>query len=333
MCARVEVQHLYIFNFKTMKKILIKSGLFSLLLVILLIIIHLITNAGLRKSDFGNLKEWREIINGKINADIIIQGTSRAWVQYNTLIIDSLLKTNSYNFGMDGSPFDIQFVRFKTYLMNNKAPQIIIQNVDIDLLDLNEVVFQKYQFLPFLDNIEFKQLLEKGEIITLSDYYLPFSAYMGQPKAIQTGFEEFFNIKHYESRKHNGFAANNSEWTDENFKLLSKAGKIKWTKDLKAEKLFNEFISICKNNNIQLILVYAPVYTKYTQLVINFNQSNKYFKEIALKNNLTYLDYSHCSISSNKTYFYNGTHLNGKGAEVFTKMLVKDLNNTLKIKK
>lgn len=291
------------------------------------------TNAGLRKSDFGNLKEWREIINGQINADIIIQGTSRAWVQYNTSIIDSLLKTTSYNFGMDGSPFDIQYIRFKTYLSHNKAPKVIIQNVDIDLPDLNEVVFQKYQFLPFLNNVEFKELLRESEIINCSDYYIPFSVYMGQPKAIQIGLEEFFNIKHYASVKHNGFAANNSEWMGQNFNQQLSINKTNWNKDIKAEKLFYEFISICKKNDIRLILVYAPVYYKKSQHISFFNQSRRYYKQIASINNLTFLDYSMSAISYDEKYFYNATHLNARGAKKFTEILSKDLIEDFKTTK
>jgi hypothetical protein len=80
-----------------MKKFLLKTLLYLSLIFSLFAIIVFITNSGLRKSDFGNLKEWREVLAGEVNADVLINGSSRAWVQYNPMIIDSLLLTNSYN--------------------------------------------------------------------------------------------------------------------------------------------------------------------------------------------------------------------------------------------
>lgn len=312
-----------------MKKFIIKTSFFLVILISLFTIIYYITNKGLEKSEFGNLKEWKEIFAGEINSHILIHGSSRARVQYSTYIIDSVLNTDSYNMGIDGSPFDIQYLRFKTYLGKNSPPKIILQNVDLDLLDKNLVVFQKYQFLPFLNNLDFKEILYKNGVISNSDYSLPFLRYYGQPKAIQIGFLEYFGIKHFKSKSINGFLSVDKKWDGRNFEKKKKTGINHWKIDPELEKLFLCFLAECKSKNIKVVLVYAPIYYELQKHTLNFTESELYYKNIAKKNGLHFFNYCNDTISFNKKYFYNATHLNSKGAEIFTKKLTKDIKSVI----
>lgn len=308
-----------------MGKFLIKTSLYLLIVFSLFTFIFYITNTGLQKSEYGNLKEWKEIISGDINSKILVQGSSRARVQYNTVIIDSLLHTDSYNMGINGSPFDIQYLRFKTYLEKNQTPEIIIQNVDLDLLNKNSTVFQKYQFLPFLNNKKFKTLLLENGIISKYDYLFPLFRYYGQPKALQTGFLEYFGLKHYKSLSSKGFVGVDKQWDGTNFERKKRTGINKWSIDPDLEKVFINFLKECKIKNIRVVLVYAPIYHELQEHTINFKDSELYYKNIAKKNDLLFLNYSNDTISFKKRYFYNATHLNSKGAEIFTKKLTNDI--------
>ncbi len=310
-----------------MKKFLIQIFGFSLVMFLLFSAMTFITDSGMHKSEFGNLKEWNEIFEKKINADIIIQGSSRAWVQFDTYIIDSVFNTNSYNMGIDGSPFDVQYVRYKSYIENNKYPKVILQNVDWDLMDKNTPVFQKYQFLPFLGNHYFKEQLLKNNIIPFSDCYLPFLKYSGQPKALEVGFSEFFGIQHYKSLKHKGYAGSDENWNGNNFENRKKGGKFYWKKDPKLEKMFIDFVLDCKSKNIKVVLVFAPVYFELADLMVNFNELKLFYKDYAQKYNLVFLDYSLIPLSDNKEHFINATHLNKRGSEIFTTQLANELKD------
>ena len=310
-----------------MKKFLIQIFGFSVVMLLLFSTITYITDSGMHKSEFGNLNEWNEIFEKKITADIIIQGSSRAWVQFDTYIVDSVLNTNSYNMGIDGSPFDVQYVRYKSYIENNKYPKVILQNVDWDLMDKNTPVFQKYQFLPFLGNHYFEEQLLKNNIIPFSDCYLPFLKYSGQPKALEVGFSEFLGIQHYKSEKHKGYAGSDENWNGNNFENRKKGGKFRWVKNPELEKMFIDFLLDCKSKNIKIVLVFAPVYYELTELMINFKELSLYYNEFAQKYNLVFLDYSLISLSYNKENFINATHLNKRGSERFTLQLTNDLKN------
>ena len=309
-----------------MKQFLIKIALYTAIIVVLLMALHLAVVSGLRKSEFGNLKEWREILGGQATAKLLIQGSSRAWVHYDTRLIDSLMHTSSYNSGMDGAPFDIQYIRWKAYLANHQAPEVIFQNVDLDLLDGNEEVFQKYQYLAFLNNKAFQQLLVEHRILDLSDRLFPFTSFMGQPQAIKIGIEAFLGITTHPSSKYKGFAAHRLSWDGTNLEILRTHPPREWVADARLKDLFVRFIHECKAHNIRLVLVYAPVHTILEDVVVDFQGSRDLYRQLAEEYQLEYYDYSLCDLSGDQSNFYNATHLNAQGASAFTRKLVEDMS-------
>ena len=54
---------------------------------------------------------WNDIIEGKVNSDIIIYGNSRAWVQFNSAMMTDSLHLPTYNLGIDGHNFCLQYLR------------------------------------------------------------------------------------------------------------------------------------------------------------------------------------------------------------------------------
>jgi hypothetical protein len=227
--------------------------------------------------------------------------------------------------GMDGTPFDVQYVKYLSYVENNNYPKVILQNVDWDTMDKNTPVFQKYQLVPYLSNHSFKDHLLSYKILTRSDVYFPFLKYTGEPKAIQIGFSEFFGIQHFLSPKHKGFLAVNKKWDGDNFERRKKNGKSHWHRNIEVERLFVDFLLDCKKKNIRVILVFAPCYYENAETMVDFNGLKTYYGDIARKYNLAFLDYSLDSISYNKNNFYNASHLNKKGAEAFTLKLANQL--------
>ena len=308
-----------------MKKYLLNVTYFFAIIIFMFSLITFITDRGLRKSEFGNLKEWNDIFDKKIHPDIVIQGSSRAWVQFNTNIIDSTLHADSYNMGMDGTPFDVQYVKFKLYMQNCSYPKMILQNVDWDTMDKNTPVFQKYQLLPYLSNSIFEKQLLKNNIISNSDIYLPFLKYAGEPQAIKVGFSESFGIHHFISSKHHGFLGVQENWDDTNFEKRQKGGNIHWHRNKEVEKLFIDFLVDCHMKRIKVVLVFAPFYYKLAYLIEDFDGLKTYYRDIAKKNNAVFLDFSLDSMSYSKNNFHNASHLNKKGADVFTLKLVNKL--------
>jgi len=95
-------------------------------------------------------------------------------------------------------------------------------------------------------------------------------------------------------------------------------------------KYLNHISKICKRNNIQLICFTTPYFTneKY-----EFEQ-NKILGEILKKNNYQYLNYSSIknqlpNLYENNSYWYDNSHLNQKGAKIFTLFLKNELKSKI----
>lgn len=308
-----------------MKKFLAKFAILLAITVIAIYVLQFAVTKGLQHSGFENLPEWKSTVSGSINANVLIMGSSRAWVQYNNQIIDDSLSLNSYNLGMNGADFRLQYIRLKTYLAHNKKPQLILQNIDTDLLDSNNKIFQPYQVIAFLNDDSLKTIVQQAEIISRLDLCIPFFRYMGQAQAILVGLQEFMGLKHYANKRVKGFKAVNMEWDGENFDKRKANGHFNARIDNSSNNEFDAYLQYCKTNAIKVVLVYAPVYTEYTSLITNIDSVRSIFNEKAGKYNLHYFDYSKNNICRQKKYFYNATHLNSSGADLFTKLLVNDI--------
>ena len=49
------------------------------------------------------------------------------------------------------------------------------------------------------------------------------------------------------------------------------------------------------------------------------------YRDISTKYSIEFYDYSNDSLCFDKKYFYNASHLNNTGAEIFSKTLARDL--------
>ena len=87
-----------------LRKILI----FSIPILFIILILDFIITLGLKKSESDDFREWNDLYQSKINADLIINGSSRAWVHISPQILDTSFSIDSYNLGIDGHNFYLQ---------------------------------------------------------------------------------------------------------------------------------------------------------------------------------------------------------------------------------
>jgi hypothetical protein len=273
---------------------------------------------GLRKTEYENFKEWNDIFSQRIKPDLLIQGSSRAKVQYSTVVMDSLLKTDSYNMGMNGSPFDVQYTRFKACIMNGIIPKVIIQNVDYETITRNSPPYQPYFFLPYINNREFKKQVANQNLLPAYKRSVFFLKYAGELKAILTGLIEFCHLHHFRSVKHKGYEGNNMKWNGANFERRKRQPIMAFTVDKDVDVLFNDFLKECKQYNIKVIMAYSPPYYELNDY-LETEKIFDYYHAIAKKYDIPFLNYSCDSISFDKTNYYNATHMNQRGAELFSK--------------
>jgi len=171
-----------------------------------------------------------------------------------------------------------------------------------------------YKKHPEIDKIvDLKSPFEKYKL--LSKIY-PYNSLIF---TIAVGNAEF-NKKR--ERDINGYVPLNNVW---DFPIKDGSTFINYEADSNKVKAYESFIKNCVNAKVELYVVCSPVFVKpnYT------NNSAVLGKEIADKCHVKFFDYSKdTSLLNRPELFFDLAHLNDKGAEVYSKMVVdRILNN------
>ncbi len=300
-----------------MKQFVFRSIIFVSLVVVLLVLLELYFTSQLKKSTDHRFVVWNEITQGNIEADVLIMGSSRAWVQYSPSILDSILNVNSYNLGIDGSCFNRQIERYNVYRMYNNKPSIIIQDIGVWATLNYTTGYQREQYFPYFYNPEMMQYFKEP----FSDSErLPFIRYCGHRDLIlDILFDRENDIKRYK-----GYLSRDKSYDGSR---LGTIDSIIFQYDSRTKQMFLDYIAQAKEDSIQLVFVYAPFYIEAISKVINLDLVYDTFDSIAYEYNIPILDYTFSAISYDTTYFYNAMHLNKRGSELFSTKLANDLDS------
>ena len=310
-----------------------KLLLLALLLIIGMYALSYMVDAGLRKSRNSYFASWNDLYNSKINADLLVMGSSRAEFHISPKIIDSALQLNSYNLGLSAWHFDMQYARFRVYLQHNKKPKYIIHNVDVYGFSKRKDVANAPQFLPYIHDTILQNVMHnhQGEF----DVYqknIPLLKYKNNQKLAFEGFLNFsgFSNLYDTTSKYKGYCGNSFVWNNDfqNFKKRFPNG-AKYKFDKVIIRQFEEYLAFCKKANIKVILVYSPEYFEVQPYYKNKDELIHLCEESARKFNCKFLDYSQNPLCYNRDYFYNSQHLNRTGAELFSSDLARKVKELL----
>jgi hypothetical protein len=286
---------------------------------------------GLRKSHHFYYSEWNDLFSGKINADLLIMGSSRAWVQISPQILDSALHLNSYNLGMDGSQFNMQYQRFRVYLQHNRKPKYILQEVGYTstLGWFNELPTPN-QFLPYLNDSSMWSITQRSaDPFSLLDRYFPLYKYNNEFPLIKEGLLSYFG-KGVKSTKYKGYEGKVKPWDSSfhNFIKDNPKGKV-WAISPEAVKFFREYLGFCKANDIKVILVYPPAFIQSLDYVTNKEEILNVYKTLSAEYNVPFYNYMFDSLNYSRNNFYNSMHLNKRGSEIFSRKLAAQLKEVV----
>ena len=129
-----------------MKKFIFNIFIFSTVSFLLLLALDKMVTIGLKNSNAIIYDNLTMIHKKKINSNFIINGSSKALVQVSTNIIDSILNVNSYNFGMNGTNFEVQLLVNQLYNIHNPKPDYIIHIVSHGTFKFNDDLHEYKRF-------------------------------------------------------------------------------------------------------------------------------------------------------------------------------------------
>lgn len=261
---------------------------------------------------------WNDIIQRQIDADLLIMGNSRAWVQYDPAILDSILGVNCYNLGIDGSPLNRQIIKYNIYRHYQAKPKCIIVNIDLFSLTWRDG-YEREQFFPYLMCPFTRKEFRKIEHFSIAELYVPLNRY-----STYSGIYSMLKECETNDVLYKGYQGQDEQWNPTEFK---KVETCHFNKDDKTTRMFEDYLNQCTNEGIKVLFCYAPIYIGLTQKIENLQEMYGTYQSIANKYNIPILDYTYDAMCSDTTYFYNAMHLNKTGAEKFSRKFALDLDS------
>ncbi len=285
----------------------------------------------------GECEVIADIKEGNINADIIIHGSSRAWVHIDPLSLEDTLHLSAYNLGVDGGVFIPSYFRHRYFLKYNKCPKYIIYAIDFTSLDREWENFNLKQIIPWmLWDKDYLELIQAGTFLSYVDILLPLIRYRHISSVLKNDLFTQKRLKPWwkgqiEKVRTKGYRGIDENWWAEDLeKRVRDKNYMNYQLQTSVTQKFEQFIQECQEQGIQLFLVFTPIHKYWKEINENREEIFAYYKEISSRYSIPFLDYTTLPICQDTAYFYNGRHLNLKGSQLFSKQLASDLKHYIK---
>jgi hypothetical protein len=304
------------------RRAVVRLLMFLFLTLATFVVTNNLVDRGLRAIKTSSFGVFNGIVNGQINAAIIISGSSRALNNFDPRVIQGQTGLTTFNIGINGSQTDMQLAVFKTYLRHNAKPSLLIHSLDSFAFVTSRAeggVEAPGQYLPYLNEDDIYQALSAIDDNTWKARYLPLYGYaVDMNFTWLTGMGGLLSWNPLEDR-YFGFSPRHAHWTSEFDRFRAdRPDGIRFEIEPEGVRGFEELMGLCKDLGIRVLLVYSPVYYEMQALENNRNEIFRRFREIAQRYDAALWDYSRSPISFGKDYFVNSQHLNAEGAAAFS---------------
>ena len=312
-----------------MKKFLIHIGIGVIVVYLAFLGMDTLITNNLHHSEARMFRNWNEVFYDTTHYDLLISGSSRAWVFYNPMILDSALNVNTYNLGLDGHGITTQVARYHAYRTTHPKPKCIVQTIDFFTLQPSNK-FEREQFLPYLMFDGLFDEIDEEEGFSYIDKYVPFVRYIGYRDVIFEGIGLSNDIVRY-SDLYKGFATSDACWDPS---IPYTTDSLMFMCEEKPKEVFESFIKELRENNIEVVLAYGPIYRGRMDKEPSEEEKKMYayFWDCAERYGCHILNYLWDDICASTEYFYNATHVNAKGSKIVSEKLAHDLNSLNVIK-
>lgn len=274
---------------------------FTIFLVVIILLDVIYTSIYLCASPRNTFQYILNLKNKKI--DYVFLGSSRTANTIVTSEVERQTGKKAMNLGMEGAWLSDNLLQLKLLLdQGNKIENVFLQ-LDYQYEDANRMSTQKSVALPFIHKTIIKDHIKDKEQDFFKLYYIPFYRYLKADFKI--GFRELFSTLIGKSPKINpedGFTPKYGT-----VKLDTKVLPVSIKKN---NETIDTFVALCKKSNIKLVLFCAPFCSKV--------QNKDYIEKLKIKQPKLQV----FSNSFNDSLFYDCSHLNNKGALLFTKRII-----------
>jgi len=309
-------------------KLLYRIAVICFLACSISLLIYWILFEGLRKFEVHKTERFQHLLVDSAYHDILFLGSSKLHTGTNPRVIDSICNVDSYNAGIEGANLFESYYMLKGYLEKHKPPEYIFLSLDLFSFDLSDKIFNYTIYLNYIDNKAIKTMLAENGHPTFAYKLFPFlmlsdlddysrgnalKGFAGKTEILPGDFQ------------YKGFLSNTGlTITNDTSAFVKPVDTLKI--DPKASVLLNEIILNCKARNIRLVLLYCPEFKSGLQKAyVNSGQVFHFMDSTAKINGISFLRHDSLSICTDATLFANMGHLNRQGADVYSRLLAKEI--------
>lgn len=283
---------------------------------------------GMRRVDTAEFGSMNRIISGRINAAVLISGSSRALNHYDPREITRQLGVAAWNIGVNGSQTDMQLAVLETYLRHNTPPALLIHNLDsFTFVTSKRGVAFPETYVPYLSESPIYETLRRIDPGWWKAKYLPLYGYAVEDMRFSwlVGMAALAGRQSQEMR-FQGFEPRHAEWT-EDFERFKRAHPHGTSFEIEPEAVHDleRLIAAAASRGTRVLLVYSPVYYEMQLLDRAKPRVFAKFREIAERSHASLWDFSDSPLSHRRSLFYNSQHLNAEGAALFSSALARRL--------
>jgi hypothetical protein len=274
--------------------------LFSTLLFIILFAVQKSIDLCYKKRVFN---KFSQLFKHRIDADIMIFGSSVAYHGFDPTIIKESTGRPAYNMGWDGMFFEQYNAAIQEYLDYGKKARYIIIGCDFGNLDKIRLITKPDFFLAYLSNSHLYETLHEIE----------------PQKVWRARYVPGYKYSLPEPQSAGGFSPIIDLWRASD---TTQPFKVSYD-----EQVFTQFKSTVEQINkqgLKVIIVMPPLYKDGNKLILNEEEIKTKYRSLT-GDNVFFMDYTSDTFSEKKEYFYNYSHLNKKGAALFSTAFSNDL--------
>jgi hypothetical protein len=301
-----------------------RSVVFVLVGAALACAIHGVLLHGLRERRTGDYGVWNALVEGRIGAEIVVIGSSRALVNVDCDGLSTRLGQSCFNLGLNGSHVNLQRPMFDTYLAHNAAPKVVLVTLDPFTFQTIREPYEPEQYLPYLG--------ERDLYATLVGYdqefrwirYVPLYGFARY--GVYTTWDALEGLVHADRLRRNprvrGWAPQDIPW-DGSFDAFVRthATGVTLPIELEAVDALDAILQSAERSGARPILTYPPEYGPMRTLSRNRDAVFATFRDVATRHGAAFIDLSADPLWEDRAFFYNSQHLNRRGAKLFSSLL------------
>lgn len=251
------------------------------------------------------------LLNHKIDAPIMIFGSSVAIMQFDPAIIEQHTGLKCYNMGIHGTHFTQYSGLINEYLQYTKKAKLIVLVCDIRSFAIDTFLMRPDLYLAHINNPNvYNALYEVESYKVFLARYLP-------------GYKlTLYNKNYYNpiifnapiSQIKDGYRPTKEIWT-------KKASTEVYNRLYVHEPYFDNFLATIARiqaKGIKVMMILPPIQNEGYALLKNVAVIKEHYLRAAKTYNIPYEDYSQDSICAHKEMFVNYSHLNVQGATLFS---------------